>query len=289
MIQKCEICEKSFKRARPQHTCSIECRDRRQAKKRKTNTVNCYFCKNEVALNEKVFARKLKNNEKTFCDRECMYKGWQKQRDEDKTTLYIYCGYCSKYLKRAKSQVKNFKNSYCSREHRNLDVERKRIRKNCEACGKEFVITSKKKVRACSHQHGVWLGSPELLSMRLASEKGFDAFIEEVKNNCFISEDSLCWLPKWTEKSYPPMSIPQVKAYQLHRIMLIVSAGEPTDTVNQAHHICANNRCVSPDHLQWLSPYDNLAEMKERSRYIMRIKRLEKALAELDPNHKLLK
>ena len=50
-----------------------------------------------------------------------------------------------------------------------------------------------------------------------------------------------------------------------------------------------NTMCVNPDHLQPVTYRDNIAEMLARSSYISRIAELEKALADISPEHPILK
>ena len=55
-----------------------------------------------------------------------------------------------------------------------------------------------------------------------------------------------------------------------------------------AHHICANTKCVNPEHLQPVTHRDNIAEMLARHSYLKRIAELEEAIKELAPNHEVL-
>jgi hypothetical protein len=54
------------------------------------------------------------------------------------------------------------------------------------------------------------------------------------------------------------------------------------------HHVCAVRKCVSPLHLQSVSPQANTAEMLHRRAYERRILDLEEALREVYPTHPLL-
>jgi hypothetical protein len=61
------------------------------------------------------------------------------------------------------------------------------------------------------------------------------------------------------------------------------------DLGNQpVHHICANRRCVNPEHLQPISHRENAAEMLERNWYLTHIADLRDALSEWAPLHPLL-
>lgn len=54
------------------------------------------------------------------------------------------------------------------------------------------------------------------------------------------------------------------------------------------HHICAVRHCVSPFHLQAVTPQANTAEMLHRRAYEARILALEEALRAVVPDHPLL-
>ena len=73
----------------------------------------------------------------------------------------------------------------------------------------------------------------------------------------------------------------------VHRLALEASMGGPLGS-QPAHHICANPRCVNPDHLQPVTHRDNIAEMLARNAYLARIRELEEALASVAPSHPLL-
>lgn len=56
-----------------------------------------------------------------------------------------------------------------------------------------------------------------------------------------------------------------------------------------AHHVCANSKCINPEHLVPATNAANIAEMKARASYIARIDELEAALAQIAPSHELLR
>lgn len=322
LTQTCEICFSAFKSKKLQHTCSKECSSiRLEAKKEPLASFQCANC-------QKFFLRKsslVKNPEKVFCSKTCYRKrnieSFEKKaicdfcnREYPFTTTYrkfcssqckseasreklvqagiaiiVNCAYCNKEIRRSKSQIENFKNSYCSREHRSKAKEKTVESRECVACGKTFQARIKSKTKACSHQHGVWAKNVDLLPLRLAFEKGRDQFLTALKNETFELSEKKCWHPTWTTDPYPYMSLPGIKGSQLHRIVLTVSEGPSEDNLDQAHHTCGNARCVNPNHLQWLSPHANVAEMLERKKYIDKIRKLENELRKVDPDSVLLK
>ena len=73
----------------------------------------------------------------------------------------------------------------------------------------------------------------------------------------------------------------------LHRASLEMRLGRGLG-VEAAHHICANQRCVNPDHLQPISNRENVAEMMQRRYYIARIEELEAEVRRLDPASEVL-
>jgi len=53
-----------------------------------------------------------------------------------------------------------------------------------------------------------------------------------------------------------------IGSYQgtLARLICIEVNGDPPDPNCHASHICANNRCIEPAHIRWLSPTENYSE-----------------------------
>jgi hypothetical protein len=111
-----------------------------------------------------------------------------------------------------------------------------------------------------------------------------------IKKDCKVN-DAGCW--EWQRRladNYPQIRLningKQMTA-QVHRLSLEAKHGRALGK-QAAHHMCANTRCVNPDHLQPVTHRENTAEMLERSYYIARIKELEAALLEVSPDHELL-
>ena len=125
--------------------------------------------------------------------------------------------------------------------------------------------------------------------LRVAYEDG-DAkeFIRLVGEKATV-DSSGCWVwqGKLSKDRYPVATIGG-KAVLIYRAVLEAKEGAPLGS-QAAHHKCANSRCVNPDHLQPVTHRENAAEMLARGSLTARIRELEAALEEFDPEHELLK
>ena len=77
------------------------------------------------------------------------------------------------------------------------------------------------------------------------------------------------------------------KNIALHRLVLEAKHEAPLGS-QAAHHICANTKCVNPEHLQPVTHRDNVAEMLARHSYLNRIAELEEVIKEIAPSHEVL-
>lgn len=156
---------------------------------------------------------------------------------------------------------------------------------NCVVCSTEF-IKKRSNQKCCSKICSNNFHKEKQRSSRQYFDPVKDAeyLIDYVKNEANIDEETGCW--NWPKliQGYPATS---PYAMSWHRVMCSVK-NEGHLGLLVAHHTCSNTGCVNPDHLQAVTDVNNQAEMIERRRYIDRIKRLEEALAELDPSHPLL-
>lgn len=122
--------------------------------------------------------------------------------------------------------------------------------------------------------------------LRRAMEDGGDV-IAAVKADCVVTPAG-CWeWQRYLHRGYAQISIDN-KQIQVHRLVLETKHGQPLGD-QAAHHICANSRCVNPEHLQPVTHAENTAEMLARTYMIKRIQALEAALEGLDPAHELLR
>lgn len=125
--------------------------------------------------------------------------------------------------------------------------------------------------------------------LRRAIEDGDDwpGVIQAIKKDCLIDSNG-CWLWKRKRsKGYPNIQIAG-RDTAVHRISLRAKLNGADLGSDSAHHICAVEICVNPDHLQKVSDRENIAEMLARQFYLKRIRELESALREIDPCHPIL-
>lgn len=66
-----------------------------------------------------------------------------------------------------------------------------------------------------------------------------------------------------------------------HRYMYELHTGEDIKGVT-VHHVCANPRCINPEHLQRASQAENTLEMLARRDYEAEIARLNERIADLE-------
>lgn len=103
-----------------------------------------------------------------------------------------------------------------------------------------------------------------------------------------IQEITGCW--EWQNAKhadgYGMFSVPSdstkngKRGILVHRAALEASLGREILSYEPVHHKCANRLCCNPEHLQVVTPQENLAEMMERSFYQERISALEDVVAD---------
>lgn len=110
-----------------------------------------------------------------------------------------------------------------------------------------------------------------------------DALREKVDAD---AQGCMVWLGRVGAAGYPSAKIGK-RTVLVHRMSLEKKLGRGLGS-ESAHHICANARCVNPEHLQPISMRENIAEMMQRNYFIKRIAELEAEVARLNPSSPLL-
>ncbi|WP_374243088.1 HNH endonuclease [Mycobacterium sp. CnD-18-1] len=120
--------------------------------------------------------------------------------------------------------------------------------------------------------------------LRVAIEDGdYATILSEAAQRAEVDGNG-CWIWPQIKGGYP---IHRPTGAAMHRVVLEARHGAPLGS-QAAHHICANTKCVNPDHLQPVTHRENTAEMLARHAYLNRISELESALREMTPHHPLL-
>ena len=121
---------------------------------------------------------------------------------------------------------------------------------------------------------------------RAYEDKNFDGLLTAIKDDTARVDDCWEWQRSLDEDGYPRVNLGQKRVY-VHRLAVEAYRKKPLGT-QQAHHTCANSRCVNPEHVIPVTASENMVEMKARHSYLARIRELEDALAEVAPDHPAL-
>ena len=162
--------------------------------------------------------------------------------------------------------------------------------RRCANCDKEFFVTGAL-LTCCSDQCAEeWKRKAALdrrPPLRKACEENDHEGILEAIEELANKTKSGCWeWPQLTAYGYPKASIGG-KVIAIHRLSLEAKHGAPLGS-QSAHHMCANTKCVNPEHLQPVTHRENVAEMITRRAYVDRIAELEEVIKELAPDHEVL-
>lgn len=123
--------------------------------------------------------------------------------------------------------------------------------------------------------------------LRVAYEaQDWPTVLSEMRQWVSVNLDG-CWIWQRRIKDGYPVVIIGDRHLQAHRVTLEASLDGPLGS-QPAHHICAETRCVNPDHLVPVTHAQNVAEMLARNAYRKRIAELEAALVDVAPTHPLL-
>lgn len=192
--------------------------------------------------------------DKIYCSQTCVLKNyWEKNPKRRAKWIDTKCDFCGEQFYRRTSHAKG-KHCFCSRDcavnHRTRDSTHKKIR--------DFI-----------------------------SKKDSKGLLDFIKSSTTQTEKG-CWVGFLDGKPYPKYYDHKGKLKRVYRLVLNMYSGVEMPEM-QVHHKCADGRCLNPEHLQYASRTDNMAEMFERQAYLKRIKKLEDELRRFDPENDLLK
>jgi len=107
--------------------------------------------------------------------------------------------------------------------------------------------------------------------------------LEQMMLQRYVTVSDDCWLWRYAVNKYGYAKVEMSqdgkrKAYLLHRLVAKAYLGE-LHQEEQIHHSCAVRHCLNPEHLIPATANENMAEMKARKFYVLRIKELEAQLA----------
>lgn len=122
--------------------------------------------------------------------------------------------------------------------------------------------------------------------LRALDEGDGSGVIDAIRAGCDVKTNG-CW--EWTRRVKDGYAVVFVRdrVHQVHRLTLQAKLGRPLGE-QAAHHVCANSRCVNPEHLQPVTAAANMAEMLARRYLVGRIQQLEAALTAIAPDHPAL-
>lgn len=232
------------------------------------------------------------------------YSQWHRTNNPDSHN-YICHGCGVSYTTARKAQRdKTFCTADCQRRHtasNDVSVARRTAAgaatyasrpipvKECQWCQQEFE-TRRAAVKYCSEPCKKDAAKDRRLKslspLRYAYEHGDNAgIIDALKDGSTITPSG-CWEWKRINDGYP-RAVFGTKWIAVHRLSLEAKHGAPLGE-QAAHHMCANTKCVNPDHLQPVTHRENTAEMLARNSYLKRIAELESAIRGMNPNHEVL-
>lgn len=105
-----------------------------------------------------------------------------------------------------------------------------------------------------------------------------DVVIARLMRKAVVDEATGCWVWQGYVGTHGYGTVRSGgKSYQAHRLSYLLLVGELPDG-SVVHHKCNVKMCINPEHLQAVTPHENVAEAFERSVYRKRIKELEEKL-----------
>ena len=162
--------------------------------------------------------------------------------------------------------------------------------RECAHCKGEFMGRangSKYCSTECSGEYMRKLALDSRSPLRKAYEDGTaEQVLDALKKAATVTEDG-CWEWKQLDSTGYPRAKIGGRHIAVHRLSLEAKYEAPLGS-QAAHHMCANAKCVNPEHLQPVTHRENTAEMMARRAYIDRIAELEEVIKGLAPNHEVL-
>ena len=272
--------------------CSRACGQKYGHQARKSTAPRC----NEPGCNKPVQARGMCGSH---------YGQWHRtEGGKERTYTCTECG--NEYISRRKSRSdRRFCTTACQLAHIVSDEQAAAKREQTKiGMGLVHPIES----RECAHCKGEFMGRANgskycsnecsgeymrklALDRRSPLRKAYEAndhkgMLKAIKKRVSITKNG-CW--EWNRldsDGYARVTIGD-KNIALHRLVLEAKHEAPLGS-QAAHHICANTKCVNPEHLQPVTHRDNVAEMLARHSYLNRIAELEEVIKEIAPNHEVL-
>lgn len=121
----------------------------------------------------------------------------------------------------------------------------------------------------------------------------FALLYETVRERCDIDPEDpdSCWRVRTSLVGAGYAYIGRAGTRQfLHRVMAFAADGFPGElrAYPSVHHLCGVRRCVRPEHLSKATDLLNTIESRARTALLDRIRALQEALREVQPDHSLL-
>ena len=252
-------------------------------------------CKEE-GCERKILARKMCSSH---------YSQWHRtEGGKLKTYVCTCCGEEYKTSRKPQSDLRfcsaNCQRVYISRDKKISSRRRQTMvgiglvmpteSRECANCRREFTTTTKDArycSRECSDEYMRNLALDSRSPLRKAYEDGTPEQVLDILKELSTITEGGCWEWRRLDRSgYPRVSIGK-KDFLGHRLSLEMKYNAPLGS-QAAHHICANTKCINPEHLQPVTHRENTAEMMARRAYVDRIAELEEAIKELAPDHEVL-
>ena len=223
----------------------------------KEQTYTCIGCGNEYTT------RRRPRGDRTFCTKSCQQLWMRTDEDTQARKLQGYLEHVEK-LPPTIGEC-----ATCSAEY---DY---RVRPG-EYCSSE-----------CSSEGRRRKGRARRSSLRKAYDANdYKGILKAIEKQAKVSKNG-CWeWPRLDSTGYPRIDL-DGKHTAVHRLSLEAKHEAPLGS-QAAHHMCANTKCVNPDHLQPVTHRENTAEMLARRAYVDRIAELEEVIKKLAPSHEVL-